>query len=45
MVVFSEIFRRVYPAIPILALYMARTYKDVAARPLYFIDKDNSFLD
>lgn len=32
-------------SLPMIAVYLARIYKDVSARPLYCIDVANSFLD
>ena len=31
-------------SMPMIALYLARTYKDVSGRPIYFIDPDSAFL-
>lgn len=33
------------PTLPMLALYLARTYKNVTARPVFFLDPDRSRLD
>jgi polyisoprenyl-phosphate glycosyltransferase len=31
-------------SLPMIALYLARTYKDVSGRPIYFVDPENSLL-
>jgi len=41
-VIFS--FGYLLVTLPVLSLYMARTYKNVSARPVYFMDPDRSIL-